>query len=86
MSVEAVCRLADGQKMACVVNGINTGASTGLVVFLFGIFCAYWAMGSGRNAWLWFFLGLFFAPITGLVLLLKHSADKTNALHKRGDA
>lgn len=44
-------------------------ASVGLVFFLFGIFCAYWAQTTGRNAWLWFFLGLFFASITGLVLL-----------------
>jgi len=44
-------------------------ASVALVFFLFGIFCAYWAQTTNRNAWLWFFLGWFFAPITGLVLL-----------------
>lgn len=44
-------------------------ASTALVHFLFAIFCAYWAQINGRSAWGWFFLGLFFAPITGLVLL-----------------
>lgn len=47
----------------------NGYASVGTVFFLFGIFCAYWAQSTGRNAWLWFFLGLFFAPITGVVLL-----------------
>jgi hypothetical protein len=47
----------------------------GLVFFLFGIFCAYWAQTTKRNAWLWFFLGLFFAPIAGLVLLYKNSND-----------
>jgi hypothetical protein len=47
----------------------------GLVTFLFGIFCAYWAQTTKRNAYLWFFLGFFFAPITGLVLLLKNSTD-----------
>jgi hypothetical protein len=40
-----------------------------LVHYLFGIFCAYWAQTTGRNPWLWFFLGFLFAPITGLVLL-----------------
>jgi hypothetical protein len=50
-------------------------ASVGLVFFLFGIFCAYWAQTTGRNAWLWFFLGLFFAPITGLVLLYENSKE-----------
>ena len=47
-------------------------ASVALVHFLFGIFCAYWAQTTGRNPWLWFFLGFFFAPITGLVLLSKN--------------
>jgi hypothetical protein len=44
-------------------------ASVALVHFLFGIFCAYWAQTTNRNPWVWFFLGFFFAPITGLVLL-----------------
>jgi hypothetical protein len=45
------------------------------VFFLFGIFCAHWAQNTGRNAWLWFFLGLLFAPITGLALLVRNSDD-----------
>ena len=51
-------------------------ASVGLVFFLFGIFCAYWAQTTNRSAWLWFFAGWFFAPITGLVLLYKNSQDR----------
>jgi hypothetical protein len=47
----------------------------GLVFFLFGIFCAYWAQTTRRNAWLWFFLGLFLAPIAGLIILYKNSND-----------
>ena len=50
-------------------------ASEGMVFYLFGLFCAYWAQSTNRSAWLWFFLGLFFAPITGLVLLYKNSKD-----------
>lgn len=50
-------------------------ASIGTVFFLFAIFCAYWAQSTGRNAWLWFFLGWFFAPITGLVLLYKNRME-----------
>ena len=53
-------------------------ASQGTVFYLFGIFCAYWAQSTKRNAWLWFFLGLFFAPITGLVLLYKNSQDRAS--------
>lgn len=48
-------------------------APTSLVFFLFGIFCAYWAQTTNRSAWGWFFLGLFFAPFTGVVLLVKNS-------------
>ena len=47
----------------------NGYAWVGTVFFLFGIFCAYWVQSTGRNAWFWFFLGWFFAPITGVVLL-----------------
>lgn len=49
--------------------------STGLVLFLFGVFCALWAQNTGRNAWLWFFLGLFGSVITVIVLLVKNSND-----------
>lgn len=41
--------------------------------FLSGIFCALWAQNTGRNAWLWFFLGVFFNAIILLVLLYKNS-------------
>lgn len=50
--------------------------STGLVLFLFGVFCALWAQNTGRNAWLWFFLGLFGSLITVIVLLVKNSNDR----------
>lgn len=45
------------------------------VPFLFGVFCALWAQNTGRSAWLWFFLGLFFSVITVIVLLVKNSGD-----------
>ena len=47
-------------------------ASVALVQFLFGLFCAYWAQNTGKSPWLWFFLGFFFAPITGIVLLIEN--------------
>lgn len=53
----------------------NEYASVALVFFLFAIFCAYWAQTTNRSAWLWFFMGWFFAPITGLVLLAKNSKE-----------
>ena len=54
-------------------------ASMGFVTFLFGIFCAYWAQTTNRNAWAWFFFGLFLAPIAGVVLLYKNSKDRQAA-------
>jgi hypothetical protein len=54
-------------------------ATQGSVLFLFGIFCAYWAQQTNRNAWLWFFLGLLFGPITGIFLLVKNSNDLNEA-------
>src|SRR6266567_166927 len=51
-------------------------ADGGVALFLFGAFCALWAQNTGRNPWLWFFLGMFFNVITVLVLLSKNSKDK----------
>jgi hypothetical protein len=48
----------------------------GGAAFLCGAFCALWAQNTGRNAWLWFFVGLFFNVVTVLVLLYKNSKDK----------
>ena len=49
-------------------------------LFLFGAFCALWAQNTGRNPWLWFFLGLLFSVITILVLLSKNSEDRKQRL------
>jgi hypothetical protein len=49
------------------------------VPILFGVFCALWAQNSNRNAWLWFFLGLFFNVITVLVLLAMNADDRRQA-------
>jgi Na+/melibiose symporter-like transporter len=54
----------------------QAAAAGGMVSFLFGAFCALWAQNTGRNAWLWFFLGLIFSVITVIILLLKNSDDR----------
>lgn len=54
-------------------------AGAGSVAILFGAFCALWAQNTGRNAWLWFFLGLFFNVIAVLALLVRNSDDKATA-------
>lgn len=52
----------------------RTGAS--LAMMLSGAFCALWAQNTGRNAWLWFFLGAVFNVIAVIVLLNKNSNDR----------
>jgi hypothetical protein len=52
---------------------MDSNQTSGLLVFFFAIFCAYWAQITQRNYWLWFFAGLIFAPVTGIVLLIKNS-------------
>ena len=68
---------ADLQALEGRVHGLETEirdlADGGLVMFLFGCFCALWAQNTGRSAWGWFFLGLFFGPITAIVLLAKNA-------------
>lgn len=48
-------------------------SATGALVLLFGAFCALWAQNTGRNAWLWFFLGMIFHVIAVAMLLYKNS-------------
>ena len=70
------------ERVTSLEAGLNDVASGGGMVFLFGAFCALWAQGSGRSAWLWFFLGVFFNVITVVVLLAKSSGDR-KATHSR---
>ena len=63
---------------------IQSHGDNGAVFFLFGAFCAFWAQNTGRSAWLWFFLGLFFSVITVIVLLRKNSDDLARRRLKGG--
>ena len=58
---------------------VDEAAPAGLVVYLFGVFCALWAQNTGRNAWLWFFLGILGSVITVLYLLTKNARDRKTA-------
>lgn len=40
-----------------------------IVLFLFGTVCALWAQSTGRNAMVWFFLGLIFSIFTAITVL-----------------
>lgn len=63
-------------RVSALEQKIRQVGDQGLVLFLFGAFCALWAQNSGRSGWLWFFLGLFFSVIAVLVLLTKNSGDR----------
>lgn len=58
-----------------------------LVLLLSGVFCAYWAQETNRNAWLWFFFGLLLPLIAGIALLSKNAVrcERLRA-QGRGDA
>ena len=63
-------------RVSALEHRISNHADAGAALMLFGAFCALWAQNTGRNAWLWFFLGAFFSVITVLVLLYKNSQDR----------
>ena len=60
-------------------SDIEDKADIGIILFLYGVFCALWAQNTGRGPWLWFFLGLFFSIITVLFLLSKNAQDRRMA-------
>jgi hypothetical protein len=67
------------KKIESVEDDLSDNAGRGMVLFLFGAFCALWAQNTRRNAWLWFFLGLLFSVVTVIFLLAKNSADRRRA-------
>ena len=66
------------QRASNLEREMRNAGDTGLVLMLFGAFCALWAQNTGRSPWLWFFLGAFFSAITVVVLLVKNSDDRFN--------
>ena len=67
------------ERVQDLEHQVDRVATTGLVLSLFGVFCALWAQEKGRSAWGWFFFGLFLGPIAAVVLLAKNSRDKKSA-------
>lgn len=53
----------------------HAGKSYAGAAFACAVVAALWAQNTRRNAWLWFFAALLFAPIAMLVLLYKNSND-----------
>ena len=67
------------QRVSALEGRVKQFGGEGLELFLIGAFCALWAQNTGRNAWLWFFLGLFFSVITVIALLIKNSNDRADS-------
>ena len=63
-------------KVARFDKKVQNAAESGVLLFFCGTFCALWAQNTGRSAWLWFFLGLFFHVITLIFLLIKNSQQR----------
>jgi hypothetical protein len=61
---------------------VGTTAGGCSLVFLFGAFCALWAQNQGRNAFLWFFLGLFLNVIAVFLVLILNDTSP-NAIETR---
>src|SRR5687767_3242709 len=55
---------------------IHEQGAKGAIAFLYGVFCALWAQNTGRNPWLWFFLGVIFSLVIVVILLLKNADDR----------
>jgi len=53
---------------------MNNNDTFGLLLFFFALYCGLWAQKTKRNYWLWFITGFLFAPITGIVLMVKNSS------------
>jgi hypothetical protein len=64
------------KRIAQQDSSARDNSSDGAALFLYGVFCALWAQNTGRNAWLWFFLGVLFSVVTVLFLLAKNSEDR----------
>jgi hypothetical protein len=78
-------RQVDNNRVAAVESrvseleaGVKDAASTGLVLFFIGSFCALWAQNTRRNAWAWFFFGAVLNFIALLVLLYKNAEDNND--------
>ena len=74
------------ERVERLENKVNDLPETGLVLFLFGIFCALWAQNTQRAAWGWFFFGLFLGPVAAVVLLAKNSSDRRNRDQPESDS
>jgi hypothetical protein len=83
LPIRGFAQQQDSQQIASLESRVSNlehripyHTDEGVALWLFGAFCALWAQNTGRNPWLWFFLGMFFSVITVLVLLKKNADDK----------
>lgn len=78
LALSACPAMAQEQSLESRVSKVErelNDNSGGIILFLCGAFCALWAQNTGRNSWLWFFLGLVCSGIAVLVVLWKNADD-----------
>jgi len=63
------------KRVEILERQVDSMATVGLVLFLYGTVCALWAQRAKRSAWGWFFLGLFFGPLAAIGMLMVNSRD-----------
>lgn len=55
------------------MDQLEDNAAAGIGLFVSGILCALWAQFTRRSAWVWFFFGLFLAPIALVAMVWKNA-------------
>ncbi len=59
------------------------GAIFFFIFFLYGLVCALWAQNTGRDAWFWFFMGMFLNVIAVCFLLCSKNSKDRRLVAKR---
>jgi cell division protein FtsW (lipid II flippase) len=76
LPVRALAQSDLEQRVSQLEHRVSSDVGYSLTGFVCAAFCALWAQNTGRNPWLWFFLGLFFSVIVLFVMLYKNSNDR----------
>lgn len=74
LEIEQLNQKLDNQASA-IQQKLGTYASSFMVLFLFGAFCALWAQNTNRNPLLWFFAGVIFNLLAVLLVLSNNYRD-----------
>ena len=74
--IQSLKNQVDSNRLNLTQNAGNY-APMGLVLFLFGGFCALWAQNTGRNPWTWFFVGVILSVLAVIQILINNSREQS---------